>query len=86
MRRVREGIALDFSPTFFSFQNSKVHILDTETFETTFGPKSQRKRPNLSVSDVQSLVENAAAETSSYDQDKDRDLVTEDTGVRYALG
>ncbi|XP_072836398.2 nucleolar GTP-binding protein 2 [Pogona vitticeps] len=62
--------------------NSKVHILDTETFETTFGPKSQRKRPNLSVSDVQSLVENAMAEASSYDQDKDRDLMTEDTGVR----
>ncbi|XP_061453785.1 nucleolar GTP-binding protein 2 [Rhineura floridana] len=62
--------------------NSKVHILDTETFETTFGPKSQRKRPNLLVSDVQSLVKNATAEASSYNQDKDRDLVTEDTGVR----
>ncbi|KAJ7304472.1 hypothetical protein JRQ81_012036 [Phrynocephalus forsythii] len=62
--------------------NSKVHILDMETFETTFGPKSQRKRPNLSVSDVQSLVENAMTEASSYNQDKDRDLVVEDTGVR----
>ncbi|XP_042295688.1 nucleolar GTP-binding protein 2 [Sceloporus undulatus] len=62
--------------------NSKVHILDTETFETTFGPKSQRKRPNLLVSDVQALVENAATEASSYDREKDRDLVTEDTGVR----
>ncbi|XP_039942331.1 nucleolar GTP-binding protein 2 [Hirundo rustica] len=61
---------------------SRVHILDTETFETTFGPKSQRKRPNLSASDVQSLVENAEASTESYDQGKDRDLVTEDTGVR----
>ncbi|NXI47964.1 NOG2 protein, partial [Galbula dea] len=61
---------------------SRVHILDTETFETTFGPKSQRKRPNLSASDVQSLVENAEASSESYDQDKDRDLVTEDTGVR----
>ncbi|CAI5781853.1 GTP-binding 2 [Podarcis lilfordi] len=62
--------------------NSKVHILDTETFETTFGPKAQRKRPNLSASDVQSLVENATAGASSYDQEKDRDRVTEDTGVR----
>ncbi|NXJ77917.1 NOG2 protein, partial [Trogon melanurus] len=61
---------------------SRVHILDTETFETTFGPKSQRKRPNLSASDVQSLVENAEASSESYDQGKDRDLVTEDTGVR----
>ncbi|NWU89081.1 NOG2 protein, partial [Upupa epops] len=61
---------------------SRVHILDTETFETTFGPKSQRKRPNLAASDVQSLVENAEASSESYDRDKDRDLVTEDTGVR----
>lgn len=30
-----------------AFQNSKVHILDTETFETTFGPKAQRKNPEL---------------------------------------
>nr|XP_023488998.1 nucleolar GTP-binding protein 2 isoform X2 [Equus caballus] len=62
--------------------NSKVHILDTESFETTFGPKSQRKRPNLLASDMQSLLENAEMSTESYDQGKDRDLVTEDTGVR----
>ncbi|XP_062046976.1 nucleolar GTP-binding protein 2 isoform X2 [Lepus europaeus] len=62
--------------------NAKVHILDTESFETTFGPKSQRKRPNLLASDMQSLVENAELSTESYDQGKDRDLVNEDTGVR----
>lgn len=62
-----------------------MHILDTESFETTFGPKSQRKRPNLFASDVQSLVENAEMSTESYDQGKDRDLVTEDTGVRYSF-
>ncbi|XP_063810416.1 nucleolar GTP-binding protein 2 [Pseudophryne corroboree] len=62
--------------------NSKVHILDTETFETTFGPKSQRKRPNLSAGDVHELLQNAEALAETYDQDKDRDLVTEDTGVR----
>ncbi|NXF11255.1 NOG2 protein, partial [Smithornis capensis] len=61
---------------------SRVHILDTETFETTFGPKSQRKKPTLCASDVQSLLENAEASSESYDQGKDRDLVTEDTGVR----
>ncbi|XP_058535040.1 nucleolar GTP-binding protein 2 [Ochotona princeps] len=62
--------------------NSKVHILDTESFETTFGPKSQRKRPNLPASDMQSLLESAELSTEGYDQGKDRDLVTEDTGVR----
>lgn len=62
--------------------NAKVHILDTETFETTFGPKSQRKRPNLSAGDVHELLQNAEALAGNYNQDKDRDLVTEDTGVR----
>ncbi|XP_043317795.1 nucleolar GTP-binding protein 2 isoform X1 [Cervus elaphus] len=62
--------------------NAKVHILDTESFETTFGPKAQRKRPNLFASDMQSLIENAETSTESYDQGKDRDLVAEDTGVR----
>ncbi|KAM3873234.1 nucleolar GTP-binding protein 2-like [Diretmus argenteus] len=62
--------------------NSKVHILDTEGFETTFGPKAQRKRPNLMVGDVKDLAEQAQASALSYSTDKDRDLVIEDTGVR----
>ncbi|XP_073471622.1 nucleolar GTP-binding protein 2 isoform X2 [Aquarana catesbeiana] len=62
--------------------NSKVHILDTEAFETTFGPKSQRKRPNLIADDMHELLLNAEASAKSYDHEKDRDLVTEDTGVR----
>uniref|UniRef100_A0A3B5BBR6 Nucleolar GTP-binding protein 2 n=1 Tax=Stegastes partitus TaxID=144197 RepID=A0A3B5BBR6_9TELE len=62
--------------------NSKVHILDTEGFETTFGPKAQRKRPSLMVGDVKDLVEQAEASALSYDADKDKNLVTEDTGVR----
>lgn len=62
--------------------NSKVHILDTEGFETTFGPKAQRKRPSLMVGDMKDLIEQAEASAQSYDADKDKDLVTEDTGVR----
>ncbi|KAF3692192.1 Nucleolar GTP-binding protein 2 Autoantigen NGP-1 [Channa argus] len=62
--------------------NSKVHILDTEAFETTFGPKAQRKRPSLMVGDVKDLVEQAEASALSYTADNDKDLVTEDTGVR----
>ncbi|XP_068611864.1 nucleolar GTP-binding protein 2 [Brachionichthys hirsutus] len=62
--------------------NSKVHILDTEGFETTFGPKAQRRRPSLIVGDVKDLIEQAEALAQSYEEDKDKDLVTEDTGVR----
>lgn len=62
--------------------NSKVHILDTEGFETTFGPKAQRKRPNLFVGDVKDLVDQAEASALSYSAEKDKNLVTEDSGVR----
>ncbi|XP_034468082.1 nucleolar GTP-binding protein 2 isoform X1 [Hippoglossus hippoglossus] len=62
--------------------NAKVHILDTEGFETTFGPKAQRKRPSLVVGDVKDLIEKAEASALSYSEEKDKDLVTEDTGVR----
>ncbi|XP_062847408.1 nucleolar GTP-binding protein 2 [Trichomycterus rosablanca] len=62
--------------------NSKVHILDTETFETTFGPKAQRKRPNLSVGELKELADQAEASAQGYNVEKDRDLVTEDSGVR----
>lgn len=67
---------------FVQLQNSKVHILDTEGFETTFGPKAQRKRPSLMVGDMKDLVDQAEASALSYSADKDKDLVTEDTGVR----
>lgn len=62
--------------------NSRVHILDTEGFETTFGPKAQRKKPNLLTDDMKNLVEAAEASALSYDANNDKDLVTEDTGVR----
>lgn len=68
--------------SFFYLQNSKVHILDTEGFETTFGPKAQRKRPSLTVGDMKDLIEQAEASVQNYSTDKDKDLVTEDTGVR----
>jgi len=62
--------------------NSKVHILDTETFGTTFGPKAQRKRPSLCVGDMKDLVQQAEASADTYSADKDKDLVIEDSGIR----
>ncbi|XP_061181747.1 nucleolar GTP-binding protein 2-like [Saccostrea echinata] len=56
---------------------AKVHLLDTEGFETTFGKKAQRKKPKLKTADMQALVEQAMTATEGYSADKDRDLVTE---------
>ena len=36
-----------------TLQQARVHILDTESFDSTFGPKAQRKRPNLIVGDME---------------------------------
>ena len=30
-----------------------MHLLETETFEHTFGPKAQRKRPSLKCADLE---------------------------------
>ena len=34
-------------------QRTRVHLLDTESFDATFGPKSQRKRPRISAPDIE---------------------------------
>ncbi|XP_071807460.1 uncharacterized protein [Asterias amurensis] len=63
-------------------KNARVHLLDTESFETTFGPKKQRKRPNLKFADMESFIKTAEDSTEQYDVEKDKDLVTDDDGVR----
>ena len=59
-----------------------MHILDTEGFETTFGPKAQRKRPSLTVGDMKDLIEQAEASVQNYSADKDKDLGIQHQGVR----
>lgn len=58
-------------------KTARVHVLDTESFESTFGKKKTRKRPNLKVTDMQSLVEHAQKAEESYEAEKDRDLARE---------
>ncbi|XP_055535365.1 nucleolar GTP-binding protein 2 [Wyeomyia smithii] len=60
----------------------RVHLLDTEGFETTFGPKRQRKRPALKVRDLEDLTKTAEESAERYDDSKDRDLERDDGGVR----
>ncbi|CAH0398816.1 unnamed protein product [Chilo suppressalis] len=63
-------------------KNSRVHLLDTEGFDRTFGPKKQRKRVNLKFSDLQTLSKAVEENTEKYDETKDIDRVREDTGVK----
>ncbi|XP_063964751.1 nucleolar GTP-binding protein 2-like [Lytechinus pictus] len=61
---------------------NRVHLLDTESFGSTFGPKKQRKRVNMKVADVESLLKSAEESSEKYDVEKDKDLVFDDQGVR----
>lgn len=65
-----------------SAKYQRVHLLDTENYDKVFGPKKQRKRPNLIVRDLTDMTNNIDKIHENYDKDKDYDLVREDTGVR----
>ncbi|XP_001842923.2 nucleolar GTP-binding protein 2 [Culex quinquefasciatus] len=60
----------------------RVHLLDTESFDTTFGPKKQRKKVALKVRDLEDLSKNAEESAERYDEEKDRDLERDDGGVK----
>lgn len=65
-------------------KHERVHILETESFESVFGSKKTRKRPNIFVRDEQQLSESVNSINESYSDDKDLDLVREDTGEKTA--
>ncbi|KAN0030530.1 hypothetical protein ACTA71_009170 [Dictyostelium dimigraforme] len=58
-----------------STKKTQMNLLSTESFETTFGPKKQRKRPNLkSITDYENMINKAAEVTSGYDETKDKNI------------
>ncbi|XP_047120863.1 nucleolar GTP-binding protein 2 [Schistocerca piceifrons] len=65
-------------------KNTRVHILDTESFDSVFGPKKSRKRPHIRVGDLENLSKMAESSAANYKEDKDRDLVKEDSGIKDA--
>jgi nuclear GTP-binding protein len=48
------------------------HILETETFASTFGPKATRKRPNIKFNDMDDLLKQTETKTESYSEEKDK--------------
>ncbi|KAK2722854.1 hypothetical protein QYM36_003150 [Artemia franciscana] len=53
----------------------RVHLLDTESFESVFGKKRTRKRPSLGTCDLESYIETAHNSSELYDEDKDKSLI-----------
>ncbi|CAG4949981.1 unnamed protein product [Colias eurytheme] len=63
-------------------KHARVHLLDTEGFDKTFGPKKQRKRVNLKFNDLDTLSKAVEESAEKYDESKDIDRVREDTGMK----
>lgn len=61
---------------------ARPHLLETETFESVFGKKKTRKRPNLLHRNLTDMLENVEKTSESYNQVKDTDLVKDDEGVK----
>lgn len=58
-----------------SAKNKRFHILDTESFEVTFGPKAVRKKPMLKTCSLNEFVSAAEASSNNYDSNSDKNLV-----------
>jgi nuclear GTP-binding protein len=62
-----------------------MHLLDADPFDQTFGPKAQRKKPKLAVSDMAELASHASQKLSGYCSDDDQGLPSEDAGIKKQL-
>uniref|UniRef100_A0A183CSN9 Nucleolar GTP-binding protein 2 n=1 Tax=Globodera pallida TaxID=36090 RepID=A0A183CSN9_GLOPA len=57
-------------------KQQRVHVLDTESFEHTFGRKAQRKRAILKATDLEELCEEVVQKSSDYVEGNDRSLMS----------
>ncbi len=61
---------------------SRSHLLQTESYGSTFGKGATRKRPRIATSDLAELAAAASEANDNYDSDKDKNSLKEDEGVR----
>ncbi|XP_014243621.1 nucleolar GTP-binding protein 2 [Cimex lectularius] len=66
-------------------KHARVHLLDTESYESTFGAKKTRKKPNLKCKDETHFSEIVKTENELYKDDNDYDKVKEDTGEKVLV-
>ena len=63
-------------------KTQRVHLLDTESFDSVFGPKRTRKRPKVATGDLASYAQQVADTQDKYEPEKDRDLVRDAPDMR----
>lgn len=61
-------------------KQTRVHLLDTEGFQDTFGPKQKRKRPKLLVDDYEALVQKASGSQDDFENQAIDQTKTEASG------
>jgi len=61
---------------------ARVHLLETESFQNTFGKKSHRKRPTIKTNSLEEMVKKAETAGDSYNDSNDKDRVTEEPDTK----
>ncbi|KAI7889302.1 NUC091 domain-containing protein [Mucor mucedo] len=56
-------------------KHSRMHILETDTFENTFGGKAQRKKPKLAIGSMEELMTKIDDTHETYKSEKDSSLL-----------
>ncbi|XP_027220127.1 uncharacterized protein Ns2 [Penaeus vannamei] len=59
-------------------KTARVHILDTEPYESVFGNKKTRKKPSFKIENFADFAKKADDMLENYDETKDGDLVREE--------
>lgn len=59
-----------------SVKTAKMNLLETDPFSKTFGAKSQRKRPKLSIQSLEEMAVKVDEQVENYDVTADKDLVS----------
>jgi len=55
-------------------KENKVNLLEVESFESTFGPKSRRKKPKLASYTFNGMIDGIEKAQSTYKHENDKDL------------
>ncbi|CAG8455675.1 2175_t:CDS:2 [Ambispora leptoticha] len=55
---------------------TRMHMLETETFSNTFGPKAQRKRPKIKVDSLEELLNSTKESLEGYNEKNDPSLLS----------
>ncbi|CAG8776243.1 7906_t:CDS:2, partial [Acaulospora morrowiae] len=55
---------------------ARMHVVDTESFSDTFGPRAQRKRPKLKVDTLEDLASTTGRSLENYEEKNDSSLLS----------